>query len=113
MNDVTMQEVNRLPGAWRLLANEVRKLPPLPVTRWLAVQQGRLWLTRDGADEPKDIWLEAGDELRLEPGSSWWVEAWPQAQARLLEEPPRAQAPFSLRRAWSSLVAWMPAWRLV
>lgn len=99
-------------AVWQLGPGEVRQLPALPVTRWLAVQQGRLWVTPDGArpHEAQDIWLEAGDELRLPPGSRWWVEAWPRAQARLLEEPPARRV--SPRGLWASMQAWLPAWRL-
>lgn len=116
MNGDIMHESNQSPaplhGLWQLGPNDVRQLPALPVARWLTVRQGRLWVTPDAAstDEARDIWLEAGDELRLPPGSRWWVEAWPRAQAQLLEEPPAK--PVSRPGLWTSVQAWMPAWRL-
>lgn len=91
MSPFSMQEANQTNhGHWALSAGDVRHLEPLPVSRWLAVQEGRLWVTREQADvEPDDIWLEAGQDLFLPAGSAWLVEAWPQARARLIEEPPR------------------------
>lgn len=106
MNSPTMHEANQSALRWQLAANDVRRLPPLPLARWLTVQQGRLWVTADGAAPgmAQDIWLLPGDALRLPPGSAWWVEAWPEAEASLLEEPPRRRdAPWW--RRWLDTIA--------
>lgn len=116
MNPLSMQEVNQAatgqPGHWTLGAGDVRHVSALPVSRWLAVQHGRLWVTREqpaAGDEPEDIWLEAGQDLYLPAGSAWLVEAWPHADARLIEEPPRrGVTPFGAGRWWRSLRSWSP-----
>ena len=115
----SMQESNQsAPWGWSLAAGDVRRVPALPVDRWLTVQAGRLWVTRDDAasGEAEDIWLEAGQELHLPPGSAWLVEAWPHAQARLIEAPPRRCSATTsghatwARRPWSPLAAWRRGW---
>lgn len=93
MNAPLMQTSNRQDvSAWVLPAGRVQRVPALPVPRWLMVERGRVWLTpsrAQGAAED-DVWLEAGQGLRLPARSSWLLEAWPDAVARLVEEPPRA-----------------------
>lgn len=107
-----MHEANQLaPWHWALGSGDVRHVEPLPVARWLAVQDGRLWVTREQAsgDEPEDIWLEAGQDLYLPAGSAWLVEAWPHARARLIEEPPRrAVKPSGVGRWWRVLRSMRP-----
>jgi Protein of unknown function (DUF2917) len=93
------------PWAWPVAG--VMPLPAAAQRRWLAVQEGRVWLTRSRRDatEPDmadDIWLEAGQRHALPAGSAWVIEAWPQAQVALLQAPPRPAAAAGL---------WRPAWR--
>ena len=82
----------RAPWQWCLTSRSARRVAPAAGLRWLAVEQGRVWLTRsqqslDGAD---DIWLNAGDRLPLPPGSEWVAEGWPEAQVVLLQAPERS-----------------------
>jgi hypothetical protein len=57
--------------------------------RWLAVEEGRVWLTRSQqALQPgEDIWLQAGEQLPLPAGSEWVAEGWPEARVVVLEAP--------------------------
>lgn len=77
------------PWLWALPRATARRLPQAPAARWLAVTEGRVWLTRSGqALEPgEDIWLSAGEHLLLPAGSEWVVEGWPQARVAMLEAP--------------------------
>lgn len=109
------------PWLWTLPAGAVERLEAAPVTRWLSVCEGRVWLTRTsaapGPGQPgrqaapeDDLWLFAGDRAEIEPGSQWVVEAWPSARMTLLEEhaapaPARATLSASWRRAWRALAA--------
>jgi Protein of unknown function (DUF2917) len=84
------------PWAWPLAGAVV--LPAAAQRRWLAVQEGRVWLTcsRRKTAEPgmaDDIWLEAGQRHVLPAGSTWVVEAWPRAGVALMEAPPQPAAP--------------------
>ena len=77
------------PWEWPLLAGDVRRIEPAPVTRWLDVAQGRVWLTPTRDDDlAADHWLAAGDRLALPPGSAWVLEAWPTARVALHLAPP-------------------------
>lgn len=85
----------RAPWQWRLTSRSARRLAPAPAMRWLAVEQGRVWLTRSqpcldaGQDSDQDVWLAAGDRLPLPPGSEWVAEGWPEAQVVVLQAPDR------------------------
>lgn len=76
-------------GSWTLCARHARRLRAAPRRRWLAVEAGRVWLTRSQRrlEPPEDLWLVAGQRLALPPGSDWVVEAWPEARLALLESP--------------------------
>ncbi len=78
------------PWQWRLSSRCVRRLRAAPVLRWLAVEQGRVWLTRSQQTlEPgEDLWLSAGQRLPLPAGSDWVAEGWPEARIVVLEAPP-------------------------
>ncbi len=83
-------------------------LPAAAQRRWLAVQEGRVWLTRSRrhAVEPgmaDDIWLEAGQRQALPAGSAWVIEAWPRAEVALMQALPRFN-PATDR--------WAAAWRV-
>lgn len=77
------------PWQWRLSPRRAQRLPAAATARWLAVEQGRVWLTRSQrALEPgEDVWLQAGERLPLPAGSEWVVEGWPEARVVLLEAP--------------------------
>ncbi len=85
-----LHDTNRsAPWQWRLSSRCVRRLRPAPALRWLAVEEGRVWLTRSQqALEPgEDIWLSAGQGLPLPAGSEWVAEGWPEARVVVLETP--------------------------
>jgi Protein of unknown function (DUF2917) len=66
-------------AAWQLEAGRTLRLPTSALPRRVRVTHGRLWLTvdsRKGDGVTEDIWLCAGDEYELAPGSSWLAEAW-------------------------------------
>lgn len=77
------------PWQWRLGARSARRLPAAPVARWLAVEEGRVWLTRSQSslEPPEDVWLAAGERLPLPPGTDWVAEGWPEARVVVLEAP--------------------------
>lgn len=77
------------PWQWRLAPRQARRLPAAAHTRWLAVEAGRVWLTRSEQRlEPgQDHWLVAGERLPLPAGSEWVAEGWPEASVLVLEEP--------------------------
>lgn len=77
------------PWQWQLSARQVQRLRPAPALRWLAVEEGRVWLTRSQrALEPgEDVWLSAGQRVPLPAGSEWVAEAWPEARLVVLESP--------------------------
>ena len=77
------------PWQWRLSARRACRLRPAPIPRWLAVEEGRVWLTRSQrALEPgEDIWLGAGQRVALPAGSEWVAEGWPEARVLVLESP--------------------------
>ena len=77
------------PWEWPLRSGEVRRIEPAPVTRWLDVADGRVWLTPTRDDDlAADHWLAAGERLALPPGSAWVLEAWPSARVALHLAPP-------------------------
>lgn len=77
------------PWLWTLPRAAARRLPRAGAARWLAVTEGRVWLTRSGqAMQPgEDIWLSAGEQWLLPAGSEWVAEGWPQARVAMLEAP--------------------------
>jgi len=93
MNDMSMTELHdpgdAAPWQWRLPARAASRLRAAPGRRWLAVQQGRVWLTRSQRvlEPGEDVWLRAGERHLLPPGSEWVVEGWPEARVLLLEAP--------------------------
>lgn len=85
----THDDLAASPWQWRLAPRHARRLAPAPRLRWLAVEEGRVWLTRSQQRlEPgEDLWLSAGERLPLPPGSDWVVEGWPEARLVLMESP--------------------------
>jgi len=77
------------PWLWTLPRAAARRLPQAASARWLAVTEGRVWLTRSGKrlQPGEDVWLSAGEHLLLPAGSDWVAEGWPQAQMAMLEAP--------------------------
>lgn len=80
------------PWQWTLAPRRAQRLAAAPRRRWLAVEAGRVWLTRSQRQlEPgEDLWLSAGERLPLPPGSEWVVEGWPEAKLLVLESPDTA-----------------------
>ena len=93
MAATTMTKLHDTQGAapwqWRLSSRCVRRLDAAPALRWLAVEEGRVWLTRSqqSMDGAEDIWLSAGERLPLPAGSEWVAEGWPEAKVVVLEAP--------------------------
>lgn len=95
MSSKPMQAVyqSREPGGpwqWPLPRHAAARLAAQPSSRWLAVDSGRVWLTRSQRElEPgDDIWLEAGQRWLLPAGSEWVAEGWPEARVSVLLAPP-------------------------
>jgi hypothetical protein len=97
------------PWVWAVAPAQATTLAAVPAPRWLQVHDGRVWATerRSGVELPTDIWLLAGQGLRLPAGSSWVIEAWPQARVSVLEAAP---APLGRRAGWRR--AWSEGLRL-
>ena len=104
-------QADRTPWLWSLGRHEASTLPATPLSRWLHVESGCVWLTRaNGTEQAQDIWLQAGDSLALAAGSAWVLEGWPQAALSLLMQAP---APAGARlatvlRPWARR-DWWPA----
>lgn len=117
------------PWEWLLAPSQATVLAAATLPRWLAVSEGRVWLTVLKPKQPEraaeDIWLQAGQRHALPPGTAWLLEGWPQARVNVLLEAPaprraglrrgcgagRARGrPFwpALRAQWR---AWQRAWR--
>ena len=79
------------PWQWRLSSRQVQRLRPAPGLRWLAGEEGRVWLTRSQQvlEPGEDVWLSAGQRLPLPAGSEWVAEGWPEAKVVVLESPER------------------------
>lgn len=101
-----MNELHQ-PWTWRLAPGSALRLAAAPVARWLAVGEGRVWLTRSGAGpEGEDIWLEPGQRHPLPAGTDWVAEGWPEARIELLQAPVSVRAASQARRR-----VWPPALR--
>ena len=68
--------------------------------RELKVRQGRLWITATGraGQTPPDLWLSAGEWVRLPAGCRVVIEAWPEAHFELLVPPVAVRPGLALRR---------------
>lgn len=89
--DVAFPDLSRSadPGLWVMPAGRAQVLPAAESLRWLVVDSGRVWLTEQRDDRPSvDVVVSAGQRCLLPPDSTWIVEGWPSAAARLLEAPP-------------------------
>ncbi|MEL4180717.1 DUF2917 domain-containing protein [Roseateles sp. PN1] len=83
---------------WRLDPGQALSFKIGPGARELQVTAGRVWLTeaagqasKQGAGKegqlPADVWLQAGESLRLASGTQVLLEGWPSAQFQLLVPP--------------------------
>ncbi|MBY0236614.1 MAG: DUF2917 domain-containing protein [Burkholderiaceae bacterium] len=83
---------------WRLDPGQALSFKIGPGARELQVTAGRVWLTEangqvsDPSAEkpsqlPADVWLQAGESLRLASGTQVLLEGWPTAQFQLLVPP--------------------------
>jgi hypothetical protein len=92
---------------WVLRAGDAQRIAAAARARWLSVGAGRVWLTRTGAGPAgEDVWLGAGERVRLPAGSDWVLEAWPAARLSVLEERPSSTA-----RATCPPAPWAALWR--
>lgn len=95
MNALPMNNLHQTaaPWLWHLAESQAATLMPQTVPRWLHVEEGCVWVTAQnaGPHEP-DLWLGAGDSLELPAGSTWVLQAWPQAQMSVLAPPALKQA---------------------
>jgi len=89
------------PWEWPLQPATATRLPAAARQRWLAVTEGRVWLTQSGAGpDAEDVWLAAGQRQLLPAGTEWVVEGWPQARIELLEAPAPRLTTASRWRVW-------------
>lgn len=80
------------PWEWQLAPLQATALAADPHPRWLAVTEGRVWLTALKPEvSGEDIWLEPGQRQALPAGTAWLLEGWPQARVQLLQEAPAAR----------------------
>jgi hypothetical protein len=114
MNQVSMTSSHQIPGwEWPLAGARAERIAPARQPRWLSVTQGRVWLTRTGGGpQGEDLWLEAGERVRLAAGTDWVIEGWPAARVSLLEERPGAaqRAARPARAGWRAALGAL-AWR--
>lgn len=81
------------PWVWQLAESQAATLVPQAEPRWLHVEDGCVWVTAQNAGpHAPDLWLNAGDSLELPAGSTWVLQAWPQAQMSVLARPALKQA---------------------
>lgn len=89
-------------SAWSVVlpAGTARTIPAASHARWVAVTEGRVWLTLtdspDGA--AGDVWLQPGEGFALGAGIAAVVEGRGAASFQLLEAPRPRQVPG--RTAW-------------
>ncbi|MES2887567.1 MAG: DUF2917 domain-containing protein [Pseudomonadota bacterium] len=85
---------------WSLPSHQALTLRIGAGARELKVRRGRLWLTATvRAGQPSaDIWLSAGEWVRLPAGCRVVIEAWPEAHFELLVPPMAAHPGVALRR---------------
>ena len=103
------------PWLTTMAAGDVQRLSGIAVPRWLLVQRGCLWVTAaaaapDTAPREADIWLAEGDSLSLPAGSSWLLQAWPQAELMLVEQAPVRLPPAGLLQNAFGLRPVLGAW---
>lgn len=109
MNTMPMTNLHQTaaPWLWYLAQSQAATLAPQDVPRWLHVEDGCVWVTaQNSGPHAPDLWLGAGDSLELPAGSTWVLQAWPQARMSLMAPrpaPDRASQPAP--RAW-----WQSAW---
>lgn len=104
--DTVLPELPRRadPGLWVLPAGRAQVLPAAESLRWLVVDAGRVWMTEQRDDRPSvDVVVTAGQRCLLPPDSTWIVEGWPSAAARLLEAPPQATSAVAAGAPWGEL----------
>ena len=79
---------------WRVPCGGALRLHIGPAERRLRLLAGRLWLTSQGraGAPPDDLWLVAGDAVRLPAGAVLVAEGWPEATFEVVVPPPPAHA---------------------
>ena len=94
MNTLPMTNLHQstAPWVWQLAESQAATLVPQAEPRWLHVEDGCVWVTAQNAGpHAPDLWLSAGDSLELPVGSTWVLQAWPQAQMSVLAPPALTQ----------------------
>jgi hypothetical protein len=112
----------RTDASWTLPRGRAQRLTIGPGARLLRVSEGRVWLTIDGAEQAPadDLWLRAGEQIRLPDGAALVLEAWGEARFQLLVPPDACAgqgrvgdlAAHALHRVARALAGWLPARRL-
>ena len=89
-------------AVWQLPRGASLTLVVGPGERHLRVVRGRLWLTTRGRTgwPPADVWLGAGDGVRLASGTSVVAEGWPQASFELIVPPGACASALSRLGGW-------------
>lgn len=89
-------------AAWHLPRGASITLAIGPGERRLRVTRGRLWLTGEGRPgrPAADVWLAAGDGVRLASGSTVVAEGWPQASFELIVPPAACASPTARVGGW-------------
>ena len=87
---------------WRVPRGGALRLDVGPAERRLRLLAGRLWLTAQGrvGAPPDDLWLVAGDAVRLPAGAVLVVEGWPEATFEVVVPPPARAARAGWIGAW-------------
>ncbi len=113
----SMSPVHHSGAPWltTMAAGDVQRLSGTAARRWLLVQRGCLWVTAatvapDAAPREADIWLAEGDSLSLPAGSSWLLQAWPQADLMLVEQAPARSPRTGLLQTAFGLRPLVAAW---
>jgi hypothetical protein len=98
---------DRAPWQWPLLPYSATALPAAPVSRWLEVSEGEVWLTGGHpGQQAVDVWLQSGQNHPLPACTAWVMQGWPQARVTVLETPARMPVPDRFSVRWA---AWLRA----
>ena len=87
MKNLPITELHQAPAPWewQLADSHAATLAAHAAPRWLQVNEGCVWVTaEDAGPHAPDLWLQAGAHLQLPAGSTWVLQAWPQARMSLL-----------------------------
>ena len=85
------------PGTLAVTPGEAFRIAPKGHARWLAVEDGQVWITTSGdaGHDGSDIWLGAGEGLLLAPGVEAVLEGRQRAAVLLAEMAPLKASPWA------------------